>query len=89
MTCAYINLKIFSSAETLKENLLIITTALKMKQDKEMDDVIFEEFKGTGNMELQLDRNIDRRIYPTIDLVNSGTRRRFINKQERIKNNSF
>ena len=41
-----------------------------------MDDVIFEEFKGTGNMELQLDRNIaNRRIYPAIDLVNSGTRR--------------
>ena len=41
-----------------------------------MDEVIFEEFKGTGNMELQLDRNIsNRRIYPAIDLVKSSTRR--------------
>ncbi len=41
-----------------------------------MDEVIFEEFKGTGNMELQLDRRIsNRRIYPAIDLVSSGTRR--------------
>ena len=41
-----------------------------------MDEVIFEEFKGTGNMELQLDRRIsNRRIYPAIDLVSSSTRR--------------
>ena len=41
-----------------------------------MDEVIFEEFKGTGNMELVLDREIaDRRIYPAIDLNRSGTRR--------------
>ncbi|MFA5299578.1 MAG: transcription termination factor Rho, partial [Lutibacter sp.] len=41
-----------------------------------MDEVIFEEFKGTGNMELQLERNIaNRRIYPAIDLVKSSTRR--------------
>jgi len=41
-----------------------------------MDEVIFEEFKGTGNMELQLARHIsDRRIYPAIDLVRSGTRK--------------
>ena len=41
-----------------------------------MDEVIFEEFKGTGNMELQLDRNIsNRRIFPAIDLVKSSTRR--------------
>ena len=41
-----------------------------------MDEVIFEEFKGTGNMELQLDRNIaNRRIYPAVDLVKSSTRR--------------
>ena len=39
-----------------------------------MDEVIFEEFKGTGNMELQLDRNIsNRRIYPAIDLIKSST----------------
>ena len=41
-----------------------------------MDEVIFEEFKGTGNMELQLDRRLsNRRIYPAIDLVASSTRR--------------
>ena len=41
-----------------------------------MDEVIFEEFKGTGNMELQLDRKIsNRRIYPAIDITSSGTRR--------------
>jgi transcription termination factor Rho len=41
-----------------------------------MDEVIFEEFKGTGNMELVLDREMaDRRIYPAIDLLKSGTRR--------------
>ena len=41
-----------------------------------MDDIIFEEFKGTGNMELHLDRKLsDRRVFPAIDLVKSGTRR--------------
>ena len=41
-----------------------------------MDEVIFEEFKGTGNMELQLDRKIsNKRIYPAIDITSSGTRR--------------
>ena len=41
-----------------------------------MDEVIFEEFKGTGNMELQLDRRLaNRRVYPAIDLVSSSTRR--------------
>ena len=45
-----------------------------------MDDVIFQEFKGTGNMELVLDRKLaDRRIYPAIDIAQSGTR-----KEERI-----
>ena len=41
-----------------------------------MDDVIFEEFKGTGNMELKLDRNLqEKRIFPAIDILKSGTRR--------------
>ena len=41
-----------------------------------MDDIIFEEFKGTGNMELHLDRKLsDRRVFPAIDLLKSGTRR--------------
>jgi transcription termination factor Rho len=56
-------------------SLTIIATALTETGSK-MDEVIFEEFKGTGNMELQLDRNIsNRRIYPAIDLVKSSTRR--------------
>ncbi len=56
-------------------SLTIIATALTETGSK-MDEVIFEEFKGTGNMELQLDRNIsNRRIYPAIDLIKSSTRR--------------
>jgi transcription termination factor Rho len=56
-------------------SLTIIATALTDTGSK-MDEVIFEEFKGTGNMELQLDRNIsNRRIYPAIDLIKSSTRR--------------
>ncbi|MEG0925654.1 MULTISPECIES: transcription termination factor Rho [Chryseobacterium] len=56
-------------------SLTIIATAL-IDTGSKMDEVIFEEFKGTGNMELQLDRKIaNRRIYPAIDLVTSSTRR--------------
>ena len=41
-----------------------------------MDDVIFEEFKGTGNMEINLDRRLaDRRVFPAVDLLRSGTRK--------------
>ena len=56
-------------------SLTIITTALTETGSK-MDDVIFEEFKGTGNMELQLDRNLsNRRIFPSVNVLLSGTRR--------------
>jgi transcription termination factor Rho len=56
-------------------SLTIIATAL-IETGSRMDDVIFEEFKGTGNMELVLDRRIaDRRIYPAIDIFKSGTRK--------------
>ena len=56
-------------------SLTIIATALTETGSK-MDDVIFEEFKGTGNMELQLDRNLsNRRIFPAVNVVLSGTRR--------------
>ncbi|MFS4430014.1 transcription termination factor Rho [Chryseobacterium sp. S90] len=56
-------------------SLTIIATAL-IDTGSKMDEVIFEEFKGTGNMELQLDRKIaNRRIYPAIDLISSSTRR--------------
>ena len=56
-------------------SLTIIATALT-ETGSRMDDVIFEEFKGTGNMELVLDRKIaDRRVYPAIDIARSGTRK--------------
>jgi transcription termination factor Rho len=56
-------------------SLTIIATALT-ETGSRMDDVIFEEFKGTGNMELVLDRTIaDRRVYPAIDILRSGTRK--------------
>jgi transcription termination factor Rho len=56
-------------------SLTILATAL-IDTGSRMDEVIFEEFKGTGNMELQLDRKLaNRRIYPAIDLTASSTRR--------------
>src|SRR5689334_19245807 len=59
-------------------SLTILATAL-IETGSKMDEVIFEEFKGTGNMELQLDRRLANiRIYPTIDLVASSTRREYL-----------
>jgi transcription termination factor Rho len=56
-------------------SLTIIATCL-IDTGSRMDDVIYEEFKGTGNMELHLDRKLaERRIYPSIDITRSGTRR--------------
>lgn len=69
--------RFFGAARNIESggSLTIIATALTETGSK-MDEVIFEEFKGTGNMELQLERNIaNRRIYPAIDLVKSSTRR--------------
>ena len=69
--------RFFGAARNIENggSLTIISTALTETGSK-MDEVIFEEFKGTGNMELQLDRNIsNRRIYPAIDLVKSSTRK--------------
>ena len=69
--------RFFGAARKIEEggSLTIIATAL-VDTGSRMDDVIFEEFKGTGNMELVLDRNLsDRRIYPSIDINRSGTRR--------------
>ena len=69
--------KFFGSARNTEEagSLTIIATAL-VDTGSRMDQVIFEEFKGTGNMELVLDRSIsDLRLYPAIDLIKSGTRR--------------
>ena len=69
--------RFFGAARKIENggSLSIIATALTETGSK-MDEVIFEEFKGTGNMELQLDRKIsNRRIYPAIDITSSGTRR--------------
>ena len=69
--------RFFGSARNIENggSLTIIATAL-VDTGSRMDQVIFEEFKGTGNMELMLDRSIsDMRIFPAIDLIRSGTRR--------------
>ena len=69
--------RFFGSARKIENggSLSILATALTETGSK-MDEVIFEEFKGTGNMELQLDRKIsNRRVYPAIDILSSGTRR--------------
>jgi len=69
--------KFFGAARKIENggSLTILATAL-VDTGSKMDEVIFEEFKGTGNMELQLDRRLaNKRIYPAIDLVSSSTRR--------------
>ncbi len=69
--------KFFGAARCMREggSLTILATAL-VETGSRMDDVVFEEFKGTGNMELVLDRNLsERRIFPAIDLPRSSTRR--------------
>ena len=69
--------RFFGAARNIENHgsLTIIATAL-IETGSRMDDVIFEEFKGTGNMELVLDRNLsDRRIYPAINVEKSGTRK--------------
>ena len=69
--------RFFGAARNIEEggSLTIIATAL-IDTGSRLDDVIFEEFKGTGNMELVLDRRLsDRRIYPSFDLIRSGTRK--------------
>jgi transcription termination factor Rho len=69
--------RFFGAARNVENggSLTILATAL-IETGSKMDEVIFEEFKGTGNMELQLDRKLsNRRIYPSIDVTASGTRR--------------
>lgn len=69
--------RFFGAARNIEEggSLTILATAL-IDTGSRMDEVIFEEFKGTGNMELVLDRRLsDRRVYPAIDLIKSGTRK--------------
>jgi len=76
-TALYYPKRFFGAARNIEEggSLTILATAL-VETGSRMDDVIFEEFKGTGNMELRLDREIsDSRIFPAIDIKRSGTRR--------------
>ena len=69
--------RFFGAARNIENggSLTIIATAL-VETGSRMDDIIFEEFKGTGNMELHLDRKLsEKRIFPAIDMLKSGTRR--------------
>ncbi|MGI6096742.1 MAG: transcription termination factor Rho [Dethiobacteria bacterium] len=77
--------KFFGAARNIEEggSLTIVATAL-VDTGSRMDDVIYEEFKGTGNMELHLDRKLaERRIFPAIDISRSGTRREELLLDER------
>ena len=72
--------RFFGAARNIENggSLTIIATAL-IDTGSKMDEVIFEEFKGTGNMELQLDRNLsNKRIFPAVNIVASSTRRMWI-----------
>ena len=85
-TALYQPKKFFGAARNMREggSLTILATAL-VETGSKMDDVVFEEFKGTGNMELVLDRKLsERRIFPAINIQRSGTRREdlLLNKKE-------
>ena len=70
-------------------SLTVIATAL-VDTGSRMDDIIFEEFKGTGNMEIHLDRRLaNRRIFPAIDILNSGTRKEEMLLEESVLKKSF
>jgi transcription termination factor Rho len=69
--------RFFGAARNIEEggSLTIMATAL-VDTGSRMDDIIFEEFKGTGNMEIHLDRKlVDKRVFPAIDILKSGTRK--------------
>ena len=73
----YMPKKFFGAARNMREggSLTVLATAL-VETGSKMDDVVFEEFKGTGNMELLLDRKLsEKRIFPAVDIARSGTRR--------------
>ncbi len=75
--CLHFPKKFFGAARNIEKggSLTILATAL-VETGSRMDDIIFEEFKGTGNMEVHLDRKLsERRIFPSIDILKSGTRR--------------
>jgi transcription termination factor Rho len=78
--------RFFGAARNMREggSLTILATAL-VETGSKMDDVVFEEFKGTGNMELVLDRKLsEKRVFPAIDIAKSGTRRedKLLSEQE-------
>ena len=83
--------KFFGAARNIEDggSLTIIGTAL-VDTGSRMDEVIFEEFKGTGNCEIHLDRRLmDRRIYPTIDIQKSGTRKEDLLVQKEVLSKVF
>ena len=85
-TALHMPKRIFGAARNMREggSLTILATAL-VDTGSKMDDVVYEEFKGTGNMELVLDRKLqERRVFPAIDIPKSGTRREdlLLNKEE-------
>lgn len=83
--------RFFGAARNLEEggSLTIIATAL-VNTDSRMDDLVYEEFKGTGNMELHLDRNLaNKRIFPAIDVVASGTRNEELLLGKEVLNQSW
>ena len=83
--------KFFGAARNFEEkgSLTIIATAL-VDTGSRMDDLVYEEFKGTGNMELHLDRKLaNRRIYPAIDVMNSGTRNEELLLSKEVLNQSW
>ena len=84
-TCLHRPKRFFGAARNIEEggSLTIIATAL-VETGSRMDDIIYEEFKGTGNMELHLNRKLaDRRIFPAIDVRLSGTRREELLMEEK------
>ena len=90
-TALYKPKRFFGAARNIEEggSLTIIATAL-VDTGSKMDDVIFEEFKGTGNMELHLDRRlVDRRTYPAVDANRSGTRKEELLRDEEELRLSF
>ena len=83
--------RFFGAARNFEEkgSLTIVATAL-VDTGSRMDDLVYEEFKGTGNMELHLDRKLaNRRIYPAIDVVNSGTRNEEFLLSKEVLNQSW
>lgn len=83
--------RFFGAARNTEEkgSLTIIATAL-IDTGSKMDEVIFEEFKGTGNMELQLDRKLaNKRIYPAVDVIASGTRREDLLLSREVRNRTW